>query len=84
MTKSSKKSKDNYNSLAVNFFCEYGSAIKMTKDEKYSPINSKIISLEGWETNSHDWRAKKLQLVNPKDKAPIYLPTVTDSNVDLA
>jgi hypothetical protein len=55
----------------------------MTKDEAYSPIDIKIISLEGWETNSHDWRAKKLQLVNPKDKAPIYLPTATDSNIDL-
>jgi hypothetical protein len=65
LTKASPDSEASFSSLAIKFLCEYGCAIILTKDKEYSPINIKIISLEQWATGANDWKADKLELINP-------------------
>lgn len=57
LKKSSLYSEDDEKSLVIKFMCEYGCAIKLTKDKEHSPINIQIILLEKWATGAHNARA---------------------------
>lgn len=45
LTRASSESQPTHKSMIIQFMCEYGCAIKLTKDKEHSPINIQIISL---------------------------------------
>lgn len=84
LTKASPSSEPNSRSLSIKFLCEYGSAIKLTKEKEHSPINIQVISLEQWATGANDWKAKKLELVNPAGQSSLFTPTLSMHSSELS
>jgi hypothetical protein len=84
LTKASPESETTFKSLAIKFLCEYGCAIKLTKDKEHSPINIQIISLEQWEMGALNSSSRGLQLINSGGQSSVFIPTLFNHSQSLS